>query len=271
MVDLRIGVHANDRSLVALRRCGVVEELLEERGARAVWVEYDDSRRTIDLLSAGDLHVAGTGVAPPLRAQSEGVDIVYVAVSAAVAARGALVVRADAPLHAVADLGGRRVALARGSGSTHLLATILDRAGVAYRDLDLELLPAPDAHAALLAGRVDAWLRPTPASAPLSAAAAPPLDPPHARAGALRGLRGGEASVDDRTVWFARRDVAVERPDLIDSVVVALRRPPCAAQPVSRAFVAEQQRIADLFAGQGVIQLPVNVAGAVAPLFAAPR
>jgi hypothetical protein len=83
----------------------------------------------------------------------------------------------------------------------------------------------------------------------------------------VRALGGGAASVSDRTVWFARRDVATERPDLVESVVVALRRPPCAAQPVSRAFVAEQQRIADLFAGQGVIQLPVNVAAAVASLF----
>jgi sulfonate transport system substrate-binding protein len=254
MTELRIGVHANDRSLAALRRCGVLEELLEERGARAVWVEYDDSRRTIDLLCAGDLHVAGTGIAPPLRAQSEGVDIVYVAISAARRAGGTIVVRDESALTDVADLGGRRLAMSRGSGPTLLLATILDRAGVIGRDVDVELLPAQAGRRALLDGQVDAWLDHEPF-------------PVAVREG-LRGLPAAAAEVDDRTVWFARRDIATERPDLVESVVVALRRPPCAAQPVDRAFVAEQQRIADLLAGQGVIALPVNVAGAVASLFA---
>jgi sulfonate transport system substrate-binding protein len=252
MIELRIGVQPNDRSLHALRRCGVLEELLEGRGARAVWVEYGDGRRTIDLLCAGDLHVAGTGIAPPLRAQSEGVDIVYVAVSSPLEVTGALVVRAGSARDAVAGLRGGRVAVARGSGPIHVLATILERAGVAYRDLDVELLPPELGRRALLDGHVDAWLDPVPAA---------PREP------ALRELAGASAAVVDRTVWFARRDMATEHPELIESVVVALRRPPCAAQPVGRAFVAEQQQVADLFAGQGVIQLPVNVAGAIASLF----
>jgi sulfonate transport system substrate-binding protein len=265
MDELRIGVHANDRSLVALRRCGILEELLEERGAQAVWVEYDDSRRTIDLLCAGELHVAGTGIAPPLRAQSEGVDIVYVAVSPEVQARGRLLVRGASGARSVADLAGARVAVQRGSGPTHVLATVLGHAGLGYRDVDV-VLRSPDVAAqALREGEVDAWLdsAPTPVVAP----APPPAPEGSGAGGGLRALSGGSAVVADRTVWFARRDVAVEHPELVESVVVALRRPPCAAQPVSRAFLAEQQRVADLFAGQGVIALPVNVGAAVAPLF----
>ncbi len=252
MTELRIGVHANDRSLAALRRCGILEELLAERGARAVWVEYDDSRRTIDLLAAGDLHVAGTGVAPPLRALSEGVAVAYVAVSGPQPVAGAVVVRPGSVVGELGDLRGRRVALARGSGPTLLLAAVLDRAGAAYRDLDVELLPAPLARRALLDGHVDAWLD---------------HEPPAQRERALRELPGGRAAVADRTVWFARRDVAAEHPDLVETLVVTLRRPPCAAQPVTRAVVAEQQQVADLLAGQGVLQLPVNVGAAVAPVF----
>jgi sulfonate transport system substrate-binding protein len=249
MIEVRIGIHPSDRSLAALRRTGALEALLDERGARPVWVEYDDSQRTIDLLAAGDLHVAGTGITPPLRAQSEGVEIVYVGASEARLVGAVLVVGADSPIDDVADLRGRRVALARGSGPTYALAAALDATPVAYRDLDVVLAERVEARELLRAGAVDAWVE----DGPVGAGCAPEL----------RELARTATAVPDRTVWFARRDVAVERPELLELVVVALRRPPGRARPIDAGFVREQQRAADLFARQGVIALPVNVTAAV--------
>jgi sulfonate transport system substrate-binding protein len=249
MFELRIGLHPDDRSLAALRRAGVIEALLAEHGARPVWVDHDDSRRTIDLLAAGDLHVAATGITPPLRAQSEGVDIVYVAVSAPRLVGAVVVVVVDAPIGELADLRGRRVALARGSGPTHALAAALDGTRVAYRELDVLLADAPTARRALLAGEVDAWVDDGPADGE--------RDP------RLRELARTATAVAHRTVWFARRDLAVERPELVEALCGGLRRPPLEAQRVTAEVVREQQQAADLFARQGVIQLPVNVTAAV--------
>jgi sulfonate transport system substrate-binding protein len=248
MIELRIGVHPSDRSLAALRRTGALEALLEERGARPAWVGYDDSRRTIDLLAAGDLHVAGTGITPPLRAQSEGVEIVYVGASAPRLVGAVLVVGADSPIAEVADLRGRRVALARGSGPTYALAAALDATPVAYRDLDVVLAERVEARELLRAGAVDAWVEDGPVGA--------------ACASDLRELARTATAVPDRSVWFARRDVAAEHPQLLDLLIVALRRPPGRAQPIDAEFLLEQQGAADLFARQGVIELPVNVTAA---------
>lgn len=249
MTELRIGIHPGDRSLAALRRAGTLEALLDERDARPVWVAYDDGRRTIDLLAAGEVHVAGTGITPPLRAQSEGVEIVYVAASEPRLVGAVVVVTAGSPIAELTDLRGRRVALARGSGPTHALAAALDGTRVAYRELDIVLAERDEACRALRAGQVDAWVDHGPVGAR--------CDP------ALRELARTATAVPDRTVWFARRDVAAERPDLIDALVAALRRSPGRARSVTREFLAEQQQAADLFARQGVIQLPVNVTAAV--------
>ena len=241
MLELRIGAHHRDRSLDGLRRLGVLDELLEPLGAVPVWVGCDDSRRTIDLLCAGDLHIAGTGLVPPLRGQSEGVDLVYVAASERRSAAGAIVAASGSPVRDVHDLRGRRIGLARGSVPTHVLAAALDGTAMTFRDLDVVL----DAHTEASGLPVDAWVL------------------AGERDAALRELPGTRVEITARTVWFARRDVATSHADVLDQVVVALRRPPYRAQPIDREFVAEQQIAADLLARQGAIGLPVSVGAAV--------
>src|SRR4051794_33410034 len=158
VLELRIGAHHRDHALQEVRRSGVLDELLDALGAVAVWVDYDDSRRTIDLLCAGDLHLAGTGAVPPLRGQSEGVDLVYVATSGRRSATGAIVAAPDGPVGGLRDLRGRRVGLTRGSVPIHLLAAALDGSSVTYRDLDVILDVEATPHEALATGAVDAYL-----------------------------------------------------------------------------------------------------------------
>ncbi|MGH7290905.1 MAG: hypothetical protein ACREJT_06820, partial [Myxococcota bacterium] len=145
---------------------------------------------------------------------------------------------------------GRRVALDRGSATTLALAELLDRAGsVAYRDLDLELLPAEVARLALLDGHVDAWFDHT--AQPAGAA--------------LHELPETAIATTEQTVWFARRDTPAP---LIAALRDSIALDPCAAEPITRTFLTEQQRRADLLAGQGAIGLPVDL-GACAQLTSA--
>lgn len=245
MTELRIGVPDHDRALLALRDTDELHQRLGEQGAVPAWVSYGDGYRTIDLLSAGELHVAATGPVPPLRARSEGLDVVYIAACPPTPVRAQMVVRAGSSIDRLGALHGRRVALERGSAPTLALAELLNRAGgVTYRDLELVLLPGQLGRRALLDGHVDAWLH---------------HDGQPSTSAALRVLPETAIDTHDQTVWFARRDVTVERPELISALVGSLAADPCAARPVTRAFLAEQQRIGDLLAGQGAIGLPVNL------------
>jgi ABC-type nitrate/sulfonate/bicarbonate transport system substrate-binding protein len=246
MSELRIGIPDHDRALQALRDTDVLTRRLADHGALPVWVAYGDSHRTIDLLAAGDLHVAATGPVPPLRARSEGVDVVYVAACAPVPVRARMLVRAGSTIPGLAALRGRRVALERGSAPTLALAELLDRTGgaVAYRDLDLELLPSELARRALIDGHVDAWFDHTGQVGP-----------------AISELDGAAIDTTDQTVWFARRDAPAA---LIEMLLDAIALDPCAAEPITRTFLGEQQRRADLLAGQGVIGLPVDLGACAA-------
>ena len=226
---LKVGVHPSNTSLFVLRRRGLLEELAAERDAHVLWVEYDDGRRTVDLLAAGEIDLGGTGSTPPVRAQSEGVDVVYVAVSEPRPAHGVLVVREDSPIRDVADLRGARIALAEGSYQTQLLATALDQVGLAYDDVERVSGRHGEGKRAFLAGEVDAWVGGDPELADAQ------------RATAVRELVDTASVISNRSVWWARRDFATRAPELLDDVVIALQR--------SDAWIAEHPReAAELFA-----------------------
>jgi sulfonate transport system substrate-binding protein len=283
---VKVGVHPSNTSLFVLRRNGILEDLLEPLGATVRWVEYEDGRRTTELLGTGQIDLGGTGNTPPLLAQAEGLDVVYVAVSEPRPAHGVLVVHDDSPIHAVADLRGRRVAFADGSYQTTLLAFALDQVGLGFDDV--ERVPAGHGEGRRLfeAREVDAWIGGDPELSAVQAA------------GGVRALVATESVHSNRSVWFARRDFAAERPEVLDAIVralgrsdawiaanpreaaeifardvagspsvdaweAALRRRPWGPRPVEDSFVAEQQRAADLLARQGWLPRSITVADAV--------
>lgn len=69
----------------------------------------------------------------------------------------AILVPKDSPIKAVADLKGKRVAVAKGSSSHAVTVRALAHAGLSPRDIQEVYLAPADATAAFNGGRVDAW------------------------------------------------------------------------------------------------------------------
>lgn len=291
---IRVGVHPSNPSLFALRRKGFLNRLLAPLGARAEWVEYPSGLTTLPLLAQDRIDVSGTGATPPISAQADGLDVVYIAASEPRPAHGKLVVRADDDgIEVVADLKGRTVALAHGSHQTILLAAALDQAGLTFGDVERVDTAAADAgsdsargRALLERGEVDAWIGGDP---DLLAAE---------QAGSVRPLIDAGEVMSNRSVWFGRRDFARRSPLLLEAFVEALvqidawiagnppaaaelfaahapgltsaeewesalRRRPWGPKPIGDAFVEEQQRAADLLARQGIVARRIDVRDAV--------
>lgn len=286
--DVVIGVHPNNHSLFVLRRTGVLEALLAEGGATVEWVEYDDGRCTADLFADEEIDIGGTGSVPPIQAQSEGVDIVYVAVSDPRPAQGAVVVRQDSSIRSLSDLSGRTVAMMAGSYHTELLAFALAGAGLDYRDITVLDGLAHENKEDFHTGAAEVWVAGDPFWAQVQAE------------GGVRVLTEAGHHISNRSTWWARRAFADGNPGLLDVVVRALlrsdawiaghpgeaaalfaadvpdspgaadwetslRRRPWGQRPVTDEVVAEQQRAADLYARVGLIPSPVRIADAVPP------
>lgn len=287
-MTVTIGVHASNPSLYHLyhlTRHGFAQQELEPLGESVAFHPYSNGVRTGELLSRGVIDFGGTGSTPPVTAQAEGHDLVYTAVSAPRPEHGALLVPEDSPLRTAADLKGARVHLAIGSWQTHLIAKALDDAGLSYADDITAERSTEDSEQLLRTGAVAAWV----AQGPQLAAAR--------RTGGLRTLiRTGDV-ITDRSVFFTRRDLAEQRPEIIEALTRALRRAddwaaahprdaariasadlggrvddwesaltalPWRIEEVGDAFLAEQQEAADIFHRTGFIERPVTVADAVA-------
>ncbi|MFD7135745.1 ABC transporter substrate-binding protein [Streptomyces sp. NPDC059894] len=284
-MTVTIGVHNSNPTLYYLSRLDYAAEELAALGETVVFHPYTDGVRTGPLLTEGVIDFGGTGSTPPVTAQAAGHDIVYVAVSAPRPDHGALLVTEDSPARTVADLEGGTVHLAIGSWQTHLVAKALDDAGLSYAtDITAER-GGEKSEKLLRDGSIAAWV----AQGPQLAAAL--------RTGGVRALvRTGDV-ITDRSVFFTRRELAENRPEVVEALVRALRRAdawaeahpgeaaaiaadhqggtaadwetalralPWRIEDVSAEFLAEQQQAADIFSRTGFIDGPVTVADAVA-------
>ncbi|WP_280243915.1 ABC transporter substrate-binding protein [Nocardia abscessus] len=299
-MTIRVGYFPHNNSLFVLRHRGILENLLPD----VEWVDLRDLPRPApvdprtglpslhsDHLFTGGYDFIGTGFTPPLTALANGRDIVYVGISGPRVENGRLVTKADSGIETVLDLKGKRVGIAHGSWQTTLALLALDRAGLAWKDIEPVDTDVHDGGAALLRGDLDAWVGAYPGLASIEAAAE------------LRTLVDTESLFSHPSLWFTRRDFAEGNRAALTAIVTALRQsdawikenPRTAARyfvddvaarggtasldaweaalrgrpfgvgPVSEEFLDEQQHAADLLAANGLLPRTVRVRDAVLP------
>lgn len=286
-MTITIGVHASNPSLFYLSRLDYAQRELAAVGEGVAWHHYTNGVATGQLLADGTLDFGGTGSTPPITAQAAGHDIVYAAASAPRREHGALLVAADSPARSFADLKGARVVLGIGSWQTHFVAKGLHQAGLSY---GADILPerprdGADQTRRLVSGEIGGWVTQGPQL--------------HAtlRSGQVRVLARAGDVIANRSVFFTRRDLAEQRPELSAALVraigqvdewaaahldeaasiaaaelggapsdwrAALAELPWATEPVSPGFLAEQQEAADILHAAGFLATKVTVSDAVA-------
>lgn len=277
---IKIGVHPNNPALFFLSHLDLID---------AEWHRYSGGTTTGALLVDGTIDVGGTGATPPISDQASGKDVVYLAASDPRPAHGTLLVTPDSDVKGVEDLRGRKVALGIGSWQTLLLATALDRAGVGFDEV-IAVPSGDDSLEQLRSGALGAWIGQGPQHVEAT------------RSGAAVELVPAGELIANPSVWFTRRDVARDRADELAAVTGALEdtgawvraNPRAAAElyareeggsadaweaflssipwtvnPIGDAFVAEQQRGADILARVGFIERPIRIADATEPALAA--
>ncbi|MFM0340265.1 sulfonate ABC transporter substrate-binding protein [Paraburkholderia fungorum] len=207
---LRVG-YQKSGLLAVLKAQGSLDEKLKPLGYSIKWFEFPAGPQLLEALNANSIDFGSTGAPPPVFAQAGGVRFVYVGAEPAGRHSEAILVRNDSPLHGVADLKGKRIALQKGSSSNYLLLEALKKAGLRYEDIRPVYLPPADARAAFESGDVDAWVI---------------WDPYYASAQQAlkaRTLTDYSELNSPYNFYEATRDFAQQHPDVVTAILGQLR------------------------------------------------
>lgn len=156
---IRIGLQRSSALTAILRANGELEKALAPLGLRVSWHEFTNGLPLLEALNLGNIDVsADVADTVPIFAQAAGAKLVYFAEETASPRAQAIVVSADSPIKSLADLKGKKVAVAKGAGSHYLLLVALRSGGVRLKDISPAYLTAADGQAALVSRNVDAWV-----------------------------------------------------------------------------------------------------------------
>jgi len=152
-VDLRIGDQAGAGSQALLTAAGLIGKL----PFKAQWADFTSGPPMLQAMGSGSIDIGLVGDAPPIFAAAGGSQIAVVGALKSSPDGTALLVPANSPVHSVAQLKGKSIAVAQGSSSNyHILAT-LAKAGLTVKDVSLDYLQPAEALAAFSSGHVAAW------------------------------------------------------------------------------------------------------------------
>jgi sulfonate transport system substrate-binding protein len=266
---IKIGYQKTSTLLILARRNGDLEKDLNKLGFQVSWSEL--SNGLLSTLNSGsvDIH-ADIADAFALYTQAADAPLTYYAKENAAPAAQGIVVPESSGIRNIADLKGKRVAVAKGTGANYFLINALKSANLKVDDIQPKYLEAPDAQAAFAGGNIDAWVIWDPVLANTQ------------RQSKVRVIAdGGHGLAPYYRFYMATTSFADQHPEVLKLVFDTLRKtgqwvkanPKPAAEilspiwggidaatvelansrrsydilPVRRSELAEQQRIADTF------------------------
>ncbi|WP_226504670.1 aliphatic sulfonate ABC transporter substrate-binding protein [Pseudomonas sp. MWU16-30317] len=279
-------------SLVVLKNSGTLEQALASHGVKVVWQEFAYGPPLVEAINSGDIDIGFVGATPPVFAQAgAGPDVTYVGYSAPYQDNYAILVPKDSTAHSLADLKGKRIAVAKGSAGQYLLIAALEQAKLQLSDVDEAYLGYSEGRAAFERGDVAAWVVPDPrlADTELSSGARPLITArslpvqysfyiaPRAYAQRYPQTLAMVLKELDNTERYAGAHQAEVAKLLSDDTKVpvavwtrTLARQPWGVHfPLTPQVIADQQRVADTFLRNKLIPKEVHVADAVIDVGAA--
>ncbi|MDB5982039.1 MAG: aliphatic sulfonates family transporter, periplasmic substrate-binding protein [Pseudomonas sp.] len=156
---LRIGYQKSSTLISILKTQGTLERELGKQGIDVSWHEFPSGLPLLEALNVGNVDLsADVADTVPVFAQAAGARLTYFAQEAPSPAAQAIVVHNDSALQSLADLKGKKVAVAKAAGSQYLLIAALNKAGLKFTDIEPAYLTPADGRAAFENGKVDAWV-----------------------------------------------------------------------------------------------------------------
>src|ERR1039457_6690248 len=152
-VTLHVGDQAGSGSQARLTAAGLISKL----PFKVTWSDFPSGPPMLQAMGAGAIDIGSVGNAPPVFAAAGGDKLAIVGALQANPLGSALLVPDNSPIHSIAQLKGKKIAVAQGSSADFHLLTALQKAGLNVHDVTLDYLQPADGLAALSSAHVDAW------------------------------------------------------------------------------------------------------------------
>jgi sulfonate transport system substrate-binding protein len=152
-VTLHIGDQAGSGAEALLTAAGLISKL----PFKADWSDFTSGPPMLQAMGAGSIDVGSVGDAPPVFAASGGSQIAVVSALKANPNGSAILVPDSSPIHTVAQLRGKSIAVSQGSSADYHLLAILTKAGLSIKDVTPDYLQPAEGEAAFSSGHVAAW------------------------------------------------------------------------------------------------------------------
>lgn len=266
--------------LTLLKGRGTLEKRLAPLGVSVKWTEFTAGPVQLEALNVGSIDFGDVGEAPPIFAQAAGAPLAYVGATVPRPQSEAVLVPKGSTIKTVAELKGKKIALNKGSNVHYFIVKLFEKHGLAFADLNLVYLPPADARAAFEKGSVDAWV----IWDPFLAAAEKSLE--------ARVLADATGVVGNRAYYFSSLDYVAKNSDVLAIAIeelnkvdvwgsankgdlagelatlwglpkpvaeLSVNRSAYGTAPITKAILAEQQKIADTFFELKLIPKKINV------------
>src|ERR1700733_7932526 len=125
-VVLHVGDQAGTGAQALLTAAGLIGKL----PFKVEWSDFTSGPPMLQAMGAGSVDIGGVGNAPPVFAAAGGSKIAIVGAYQANPLGSALLVPKGSPITSVAQLKGKRIAVAQGSSADYHLLTVLTKAGL---------------------------------------------------------------------------------------------------------------------------------------------
>lgn len=154
---IKLGFQKTGLPLIA-KQLGVFEKRFGEKGIKVEWAEFVSGLTLLQALDINGVSYGNSGDLGCIFVQASGGKIVYIAAQPSARKGQAILVKEGSPINDIADLKGKKVGYAKGSGSHNYIALALEQNNLSLDDITSIGLSSADGAIAFDNDSIDAWV-----------------------------------------------------------------------------------------------------------------